>query len=284
MDARIDPGNQEQADAWNGDEGRNWAAMADHYEASMAAYLPVLVDAARIGTDDHVLDVGCGNGGSTCAAALVASDGHATGLDLSGPMITEARLRAAARNVTNVTFVQGDAQVHPLAAGAFDVAISKFGAMFFADPVAAFSNVARALREDGRLALVAWRPLEENEWTRTLRTALEAGRDLPMPPAGAPGPFGLADPERTRELLSAAGFVDIALDARDEPFVAGTSLDDAMEFVSRSNIAKGLLADLDADAREQALATLRAALAQHESPAGVILGSAAWAITARRPA
>lgn len=279
---RVDPGNQEQADAWNGDEGQNWAGMADHYEASMAAYLPVLVDAARIESGDRVLDIGCGNGGSTCAAALAASDGHATGVDLSGPMITEARLRAAARRITNVTFVHGDAQVHPHEPAGFDVAISKFGAMFFADPVAAFSNVARALRDDGRLALVAWRPMAENEWTRTLRTALEAGRDLPMPPSGTPGPFGLADPERTREILTAAGFVDIALEARDEPFVAGTSVDDAMEFVGRSNIAKGLLADLDAAARQQALATLRESLAAHASPAGVVLGSGAWTITARR--
>ncbi len=280
---RVDPGNREQAEAWNGTEGRNWAALADRYESSIATYVPVLIDAAAVEAADRVLDVGCGNGGSTCAAARAAPGGHATGVDLSEPMISEARRRATSRRITNVTFEQGDAQVHPFAPATFDVVMSKFGAMFFADPVAAFTNLAGAVREGGRLAVLAWRPLAENEWIRTLREALEAGRDLPMPPSGTPGPFGLADPDRTRSFLTAAGFVDVALEARDEPFVAGTSVEDAMAFVGASNIATGLLADLDEGDRQRALATLRDALAAHVSPAGVVLGSAAWVITARRP-
>src|SRR5215218_8264227 len=171
--------NAEQLAAWDGDEGRNWAAHEDHYDASMRAHSRALADAASIGAADRVLDLGCGNGSTTRAAARAAPDGAAVGIDLSSAMLDNARRRAAEEGLANVTFVQGDAQVHAFEPDAFDAVISRFGAMFFADPAAAFTNVAGATRAGGRLALVAWQRLEDNEWLTAVRSAVAQGRDLP---------------------------------------------------------------------------------------------------------
>src|SRR3569833_290281 len=145
--------NTAQAEAWNGYEGGHWAAHQSRYDAVNSGFNAPLLAAAAIGEHDRVLDVGCGNGQLTRLAARRARFGHATGLDLSAPMLERARATAAEEGVANVTFARGDAQVHPFPAGAFDVAVSRFGAMFFADPVAAFANVGRAERAGGRAAV-----------------------------------------------------------------------------------------------------------------------------------
>jgi len=105
-------------------------------------------------------------------------------------MLDRARVRAADEGLENVTFAHGDAQVDSFPAASFDVVISRLGAVFFAEPVAAFANIARAMRPDGRLALVAWQSVARNEWLTEMRGALDGGRGVPTPPAGVPGPFG----------------------------------------------------------------------------------------------
>jgi SAM-dependent methyltransferase len=180
-----------------------------------------------------------------------------------------------------VGFEQADAQVHPFEAGRFDVGVSSFGAMFFADPTAAFANIRRALRPDGRLALLAWRELHRNEWLTAIRGALAVGRTLPEPPAGAPGPFGLADEGHVRGVLTGAGFVDIGLDELQEPLELGTNADDAFAFLGTIGLAKGLTQGLDEAAKATAWDNLRHALVDHETPAGVLFGSSAWLVTAR---
>jgi ubiquinone/menaquinone biosynthesis C-methylase UbiE len=144
--------NTAQADAGNGYEGEHWAANDDRYDIVNSGFNGPLLDAAGIGETSRVLDVGCGNGKLTRLAASRARHGQVTGLDLSGPMLARARARAAEEGIGNVTFEQGDAQVYPLPAGGFDVSVSRFGVMFFGDPVAAFANIGRGLRPGGRLA------------------------------------------------------------------------------------------------------------------------------------
>ena len=180
--------NVEMARAWDGEEGARWAEHAERYEATGPRFWERLVATGLIAAADAVLDVGCGTGRATRDAARLASSGSALGVDLSARMLERARERAAAQGVTNVQFLQADAQVHPFQAGAFDVAISNFGAMFFADPVAAFANVEEALRAGGRLGLLVWRELGRNEWVTAVRAAIAMGRQLPEPPPGAPGP------------------------------------------------------------------------------------------------
>ncbi len=196
-------------------------------------------------------------------------------------MLEHARTAASAEGLTNVRFEQADAQVHPFPPGAFDLALSVFGAMFFAGPVAAFANIARALRPGGGLALLAWRGVEHNEWVAAVREALSAGRALPTPPAGAPGPFGLADPSFTQHALTEAGFVDVGFDEVTEPIRFRDDADDAFSFVTTLGIARGLTQDLDDARKAAALDALHAPLAEHQTDAGVLFDGSAWLVRAR---
>src|ERR1041384_4662982 len=173
-----DPTNAEQVAAWDGDEGAYWADHAQHFDRSVARYHAPLFDAAAIGSGERVLDIGCGTGQTTRDAAICATDGSALGVDLSARMIDLARRLAAQQGIANVTFEQADAQIYPFTAESFDVAISRTGTMFFGDPAAAFSNIARAVRPEGRLAMLVWQGPEPNEWIRVLSQALAAGRQL----------------------------------------------------------------------------------------------------------
>lgn len=274
--------NVEMAGAWDGEEGAVWAENADRYDATSVDIWQRFLDADPIRAEDHVLDIGCGTGHSSREAARLASDGSVLGVDLSSRMLELARERSAAEGLTNVQFVQADAQVHPFELEAFSIAISSFGAMFFADREAAFGNVARALRPGGRIAILAWREFGENEWLVALREALAAGRDLPTPPLGAPGPFGLADVDGTSACLAGAGFDDIVFTPVDEPMFLGTNAEDAFDFVRTMGIFKSLTDGLDDDVRADALATLRSMLNHHQTADGVLLKSGVWLITASK--
>ena len=274
--------NTEMAAAWDGEEGTDWARDWERYDRAAAGYQRRLMATAGVGAGEHVLDIGCGNGEASRAAAEAAADGSVLGVDLSSSMLERARQLAAAQGLSNVRFEQADAQVHPFEPEAFDVVISRFGTMFFADAVAAFSNIAGAMRPGGRIVMEAWRGAGENEWIREIRGALDAGRGLPAPPSGMPGPFAQADPDHVRAVLSSAGFSDIELEAVDEPFWIGTGADDAFRFMSTGGLARGMLKDLDEAGRRRALDALRATMAAHAGRDGVAFGSAAWLISARR--
>jgi len=275
--------NAEMAAAWDGDEGEEWARDWQRYDRAVRGYHDVLLDAAAVRPTDHVLDIGCGNGESTRQAARAAADGTAVGVDLSSRMIERARELASAEGLTNLRFEVADAQVRPFEAGVYDVALSRFGTMFFADPVAAFTNIGAALRPGGRLVMVAWRGVADNEWLRCVFNALAVGRDLPIPPPGAPGPFGLADPDRSRAALLAAGFEAVELTPVDEPFWLGVDGGDAYRFFRTTGIVRGMTHDLDDTQRAQALDALEATMAEHDTDDGVLFESGAWLIAARRP-
>jgi SAM-dependent methyltransferase len=274
--------NVEQAAAWDGSEGDHWAEHADRYEAAGRRQWQRFLDADLLLAGDVVLDIGCGTGKSTRDAARVASRGHAHGVDLSARMLAVGRERAAAEGLANVSFDQADAQVHPFDVDACDIAISSFGAMFFGDPVAAWTNIGRAVRPGGRVAVLAWRELARNEWLQAFRGALAAGRTLPEPPPGVPGPFGLADSDRVRTIFDEAGFTGVEFAAIDEPIEFGRDAEDAFGFARGAGIVEGLTQDLDDASKARALDALRSVMVEHETHDGVLLGTSAWLITAQR--
>ena len=272
--------NAEMARVWDGDEGERWTEDADRYDAVALPYTRRLMAAAGISAGERVLDIGCGTGESTRLAALAAVSGSALGVDLSGRMVKRAQERSREEGITNAGFVQADAQVHRFDEGSFDVVISRFGAMFFSDPVAAFRNIATAVRPGGRLVLLSWQELARNEWVASFRTALAAGRSLPAPPPGAPGPFGLADAAQVRRILRDAGLRDVALVAADEAMRFGADAADAWPFVTGMGMVKGLTEGLDDETKTHALDQLRRLLVAHETEDGVLFDSSAWLITA----
>ncbi|PKB29680.1 class I SAM-dependent methyltransferase [Pseudonocardia alni] len=274
--------NAEQAAAWDGPEGDHWTEHAEHYERLTRRYRDLLMSAGLLTLDDDVLDVGCGTGALSREAAQQVPAGTVLGLDLSGRMIERARELTAAAGITNARFEHADAQVHTFSPAGFDVIVSCFGSTFFADPVRAFTNLAESLHPGGRVGLLTWRDLARNEWMSAIRDALAAGRSLPVPIPGAPGPFGLAEADRVRALLNGAGLVDVEIEPVDEAMKLGDDVAGAYALVSGMGTVHGLTDDLDAARRTRAFDTLRATLDAHQTESGVLFDSSAWLITARR--
>jgi len=277
----VDPSNLAALQAWDGAEGAYWTDHEDLFDGSVARYDAPLLAAADIGRSDAVLDVGCGTGHVTRLVARTATSGWALGVDLSGPMIRRARQRAQEQGLDNVRYEQADAQVHRFEPQSFDVAVSRTGAMFFGDPVAAFANLRAALVPGGRLALLTWQPMHENEWLAEFFRAVGGPRQAP-PPHDAPGPFSLADPDRVEAVLSRAGFTGIGCRAVREPMSFGADEGTAHRFVLGLGPIRSLLSTLDPAAREEARAALRRTIRAHRGPDGVLFASAAWVVTARR--
>jgi SAM-dependent methyltransferase len=280
--AGIDVVNIEQAAAWDGHEGDLWTEQADRYDRAGRRIWKRFIDAQLVGSTDRVLDVGCGTGGPTRDLARVAASGEVTGIDLSTRMLELARQRSADEGLDNVTFVRGDAQVFAFERAEIDVAMSSFGSMFFSDPVAAFTNIGAGLCPGGTLALLAWRTLQDNDWLMSLRGALALGRELPMPPPDAPTPFALADPERVRTILEAAGFESVELEPIDEPIDLGADASEALAFAETMGIVEGLTHGFDAQSRAEAMSNLAGLFRRRETADGVLLASAAWLIRARK--
>jgi SAM-dependent methyltransferase len=252
------------------------------YDAELTRYSAVLRQAWAVQPHDRVLDVGCGTGQTTREAARMAPAGGALGVDLSAPAIARARKLARAEGLRNVTFECVDAQAHGFAQGYFDLAISRFGTMFFDDPVAAFGNLGRALRPAGRLVMVVWQAADRNEWDVAIRQAL-AGPAWPTAVAGdRPDPFSLADPTTVEGILRAAGFADVGLTDVHEPVYYGADATAAVAWVRGFGCTNEFLKRLDPTAAARALARLRDVLAARMSDEGVWFDSRAWIVTARR--
>jgi len=279
--------NAEQIRYWNETAGPKWVEFQALVDAQIAHLGEHAMDRAGLAPGERVIDVGCGCGETTLALARrVAPAGQVLGVDLSAPMLARAAERARAAGLGDVIrFENADAQTHRLPAGAFDVAYSRFGVMFFADPAAAFANLRTTLRPGGRLAFVCWQTLVQNRWLSTPLAAAAPHLTLPPPPApGAPGPFSLADPDRVRSILGRAGFADVALEPVCEPLTigGGGDVEATVRFLLEGvGPTSAALRDADPAVRERVGVAVREAIAPYVTPTGVRMDSAAWIVTAR---
>ena len=277
---------QVQADQktyWNGPAGARWAERQAHTDAMLAPISVAAIAHAAPAPGERVLDTGCGCGETTLAIAEAILDGHVTGIDISGPMLAAARRRGAGRD--SITWLQADATDHPFPPGAFDLLFSRFGVMFFGDPVAAFNNLRRAAKRGARLAFACWRPLNENPWMLVpLLAAQTVVPPLPRPGPEDPGPFAFSDPARVTRILTAAGWssptftrFEAALD-----IAGGAGLEAAVGQAGRIGAAARLLSDQPDAVRIEALAAVREALAPHATGDGrVILTGSVWLVASR---
>ena len=248
------------------------SGAAIDYDAELQLHNEQFRAALEIRAADRVLDIGCGTGQTTREAALVASDGDALGVDIDGAMIARARELAAREGVPNVRFEVGDAQAHSFPSGAFDVAISRFGTMFFSDLDIAFRNVGRGVRAGGRLVMMVWRAHDRNEWSVAIDQALDVG-ERGVAIAAGPDPFSLAKPPAVRRILAAAGFADSEFHDVEVPVYYGQDIDAALAFVGRFTNVSEVLSRSGPRAAGTILARLRATLESRVSERGVWLGS-----------
>jgi SAM-dependent methyltransferase len=277
--------NVEQVAYWDGSGGEHWVAQQERYDQLNAGFGDRVVEVLSPCPGERVLDVGCGNGALSLAIGpLVAPEGSVLGLDISGPMLARATVRVRAAGLENVRFERGDAQEHVLLDGGFDAMVSRFGVMFFDDPQVAFANLARLLRSGGRVVFACWQDLVVNEWLMVPVGA--ALPHVPMPDLGepgGPGPFSLADSDRIRSLLEGVGLNDVSVDDFRCPMVMGATVDDTVAFMQGTDMAATLLADVSDEAADAAWEAVGAALAPYAGSDGVVLGGAAWIVTATKP-
>ena len=251
--------------------------VADNYDAELRRLNDRFCATTGIRRTECVLDIGCGGGQSSRAPVA----GKVLGVDISEQLLDRARERTAVEGLHNVAYELGDAQVHPFVPKQFDVVISRFGTMFFADPVAAFSNIARAARPGARLVMLVWQSQHRNEWATAIDAALSPGKPTPGPAHDA-NPFSLAQPADVESILGAAGFSDVGFEDVHEPVFYGPDAESAYEIVCSMSMTRDVLSRLGTSEARSARARLRRLPADHETSQGVAFDSRAWLVTAKR--
>lgn len=270
--------SETQMERWNGELGKFWIEHRVRHLAVHQFLTPHLFGGAAIAAGNRVLDVGCGCGDTTIAAARAARGGYVVGLDLSAPMLDVARHLAVHAGATNVWFVRGDARSCPLRRGSCDVVISSFGIMFFEDPREAFASIASVLRPHGRLAFLCWQDDTQNEFESIPLRALRTYTATPSPP----GCDQFYDPQQITKLLSGVGMERIQIDDINGPAWLGRDVPDVMSYVGGTPAIRNPPHDLDKVTFQQVLTSIADQYSARQRPDGVWVRVAAWLVTARR--
>jgi ubiquinone/menaquinone biosynthesis C-methylase UbiE len=269
-----------QAQLWNGVAGRAWIDAQESLDRLFTPFEELLCRevATRVGAD--VLDVGCGTGATTIAAARVlGSSGRCVGVDLSAPMIEVAKQRAQQER-TPPTFICADAQVYPFTPGSCDLIVSRFGVMFFDDPIAAFANLRRAATDGGELRVIAWRSPGENAFMTTAeRAAAPVLPDLPQRQPGAAGQFAFADAGRVRNILEESGWKAIEIAPIDVPCTLPEN--ELLQYVTRLGPVGMFLRESDDQTRTRVAEAVRPAFDAFVHGNDVRFTAACWMIGAR---
>jgi SAM-dependent methyltransferase len=281
--------NAEAIEAWDGPLYDRFVRFREIVTDGLGAHGEATLELFPPRTGQRVLDVGCGFGDTTQRIAeLVGPDGEAVGVDAAPRFIETARLEAAEAAVANARFEVRDVQMDELG-GPYDMAFSRFGTMFFANPVAALRNVRGALVPGGRLAMVVWRRRIDNDWLYRAQTIVEGIVSRPEEydePTCGPGPFSMADADTTSEILLHAGYADVALCRCEIPILIGRNLDEALDLVMALGPAGEILrlaGDRAAHLHDQVRSAVREGLADYTCPEGVRAPASTWIVSATAP-
>ena len=280
--------NTAQQEFWNNVAGPRWVGLGGLVERRVRAVNDLLLARSEVAAGESVLEIGCGTGAATVPfAKAVGERGRVVGVDISEPMLAGARKRVAESGLGNISLVQADAQVQRFEPDRFDLITSRFGVMFFADPVAAFSNLRPAARSGGRLCFACWGPLEENRhWLIPYEVALrhlEAPAPAPTPPR-TPGPLAFSDPDYVRSILENAGFADVGID-RETPDIIGSSPEEEAKHACIMGPPARLIDEKKPDdaVRETIRREMTEAFAVYAGGKEMLLPSTVFLVTARRP-
>lgn len=276
--------NTEQIRYWNEEAGQKWVRFQDFLDTQIRPLGRKAMERAALRPGERVLDVGCGCGDTTVEIGQrVSPGGQVLGVDISAPMLERARQRATEAGQTNVAFVQADAQIHAFPPQHYDAVFSRFGVMFFANPVEAFSNLRSATKPAGRLAFVCWQALPENPWMAVpLMAALPLLPAPELPNPDAPGPFAFANPDKVRRILEQAGYRSIEFETVRELLALGADapLEQVVDFLLQMGPTGKLLREVSVDLRQRVAEAVYEALRPYATPQGVRMEGTAWIVTA----
>ena len=281
--------NATQIEFWNGETGQNWVSHDALMEAMLQPLGEAVMDSLSLKPGEHVLDIGCGCGHTSLSLAdRVGAEGSVTGIDISAPMLAVASQLAAEHTTghNSVQFLEADAQTHRFTPESYDAAFSRFGVMFFEDPVAAFTNLRASLRPSGRLAFCCWQPRAVNPFmTVPAMAALELLPAPPEIPPRTPGPFAFEEADYVAEILTKAGFEHVAVTPLRQPltFGRGMSLEDIVERL----VEIGPIAQMVREAPEDLQQPVRDKVVDAVAPfyqtgGGMTLEGQFWLVTAKR--
>ena len=279
--------NAAQRRYWNTVAGPRWIASPGFRERRNQQSLALLLARLGLKGGESVLEIGCGTGALTVPVAeAIGERGRLVAVDISEPMLGAARQRVAERGLSNVALLHGDAQVFVLEPAAFDLATSRMGVMFFADPAAAFRNIKGALKPGGRLVFACWAPLAENRhWLISYDIALRHLGPPAPPSAHEPGPLAFGDPDYIRGFLSAAGFGEIAVDRAHPTIIGGSPEEEARQALLMGPTARLIEEKNPAEETRQTIAReIEAAFAAEGSSGPIRLPATIFLVAARRPA
>ena len=273
-----------QSEYWNGSAGKKWASLADNQDTLLGKLGEAAMDAASLSNAQTVLDIGCGSGGSTFEISRrIGSGGAVWGVDISKPMLDIAITRLTNHDIGNVKFSEADVTTLDFTNHSFDRAFSRFGVMFFEDPVASFVNIANSLKPNGKLAFCCWRSLSKNEW---FELPLNVGLKYCAPPnqvdPHAPGPMAFKDQDRINSILNASGFTKVSIHDHESKLVVGPTPKIAASNLTDVGPLSRLMQNSDNHIKMLVQTELEKQLMEHVTSRGVELNSNIWIVTANK--
>ncbi|MFV1984699.1 MAG: class I SAM-dependent methyltransferase [Thiohalomonadales bacterium] len=278
--------NTDMSDYWNGDGGRNWMRFQQRLASSLQPFGQRAMLAMNFSGGEKILDIGCGCGDTTFEIAqAVGASGYVQGIDISELILQQGRNRLKTFGLDNIRFKCVDAESNRFTVNSFDAAYSRFGVMFFNDPVVAFTNISEVLVPNGRVSFICWQPIAANQWvTLPLDIVNNHVTNTPVINADLPGAFSFGDKNKVVRILQAAGFVDISIEKFEIKFNVGNTIDEAVIFLSHLGPASSVIEDPDIDATtKNAIGNdLHNSLIRYETAEGVNLDAATWVVTASK--
>ena len=277
--------NVKQKEFWSGAGGDVWVNKQKEMDIMLNPLGQRAIDKLDLSNGKRILDIGCGCGATTLEIAKMIPEGKIIGVDISEPMLNQARKDALEMSLSNTEFVVQDVQTDEISKDAFDIAFSRFGVMFFEDSYEAFKNINNSLKIGGQLSFVCWQEPLLNPWQSLSIQVIKQFIDLPTPPPKSPGPFAFEDKSYIEDILDRSNFKEINIDDNQEEIVmfAGKSLKEASEdYLTINPVVTEMLKNSPKELKEEILEALIVKFSDFHEDHGLVFPSATWIVTAKK--
>ena len=275
--------NKNQRDFWSGKGGDIWVERQNAMDTMLSPLGEAALNKLNLNEGENVLDIGCGCGHTTLnIAKRISPDGQVTGLDISEPMLKRAKESANEMSISNASFNCVDVQTDDMGEEVYSAAFSRFGVMFFEDPVAAFCNINKSLITGASLSFVCWQSPALNPWQSLFIEAVKKYVDLPSPPRRSPSPFAFMESEYVSSILEESNFQNIMIEGHEAEvnMFSGRSLSDSVkDYISINPVVSGMLKDSTEQEKTEIINSAIEAFSPYYSAKGLMFPSATWLVT-----